>query len=301
MKLPVIKWLAKYWPLSMILLLISGDRLGGVMLDTISVNSQFRYSRLYADKADAQILLAGNSRGLMFYQPFIEENTGKSTFNFSYNGMPVSLVSVLIKDYLDRYDSAEVLFLDITLLDRNMHLKLIPAFMPFTNYSSRLKNLIRTSNKKSYIASELSHLYRYNGEVFQRTLFHLNNDDENWLLDREISPAIAAQVEQLPDFSFEVTPASWSELKSLINFTKQKGVEVKLLVNPYFPPYVSKLTNLDQLIADTEKVTGLKVHDYSKALKPDDGFGDYQHLNKKGSAVFLKKLIQDGVLTIPMQ
>src|SRR5690606_27714487 len=84
-----------------LLILFTGDRLLSILIDKFIVSkSEFRYSKLYRGKAKADILIIGNSRGLSFYQPSIEEETGLSVFNLSYNGLPTNLALVLFKDYL---------------------------------------------------------------------------------------------------------------------------------------------------------------------------------------------------------
>ena len=77
----------------------TGDRFFAFILKKGVQQSQFRYSRMYRGEAEASILLMGNSRGLGFYQPYIEEVTGEETFNLSYNGMTMDVAAALISDY----------------------------------------------------------------------------------------------------------------------------------------------------------------------------------------------------------
>ena len=69
-----------YWILAIIALFFIGDRVGGYIVKQVVLKSQFRYSRMYKGEAKADILLVGNSRGLSFFQPTIEEFTKKETF-----------------------------------------------------------------------------------------------------------------------------------------------------------------------------------------------------------------------------
>ena len=94
----------------------------------------------------------------------------------------------------------------------------------------------------------------------------------------------------------EIVKGVMDHLASTVEFAKAKGVDVKLVINPYYPPYLDKLVNLDLLKEEAEKATGMKVHDYSGAVTDPSGFGDYQHLNKAGSRIFLDKLKEDGIL-----
>ena len=287
------------WIIALLAIAFPGDRLGGWLLGNIVEDSQFRYSRLYCGDADCDLLFAGNSRGLIFYQPYIEEKTGVSTFNLSYNGMPVNLAATLLKDYLDRHKPPKVLVLDITLLDKRMDSRLVTGFNCYTPYSERLSDLMRDSFPNDFYGGKVTHLYRYNSEVFQRAFYYLKKSDEDWLLDRVISPTLQKDVEKQGVFDYDYTPEMLESLADVVNYAKEKGVRVELVVNPYFPPFAEKIGNLAALKSEIEKQTGLPVHDYSNSISGVDGFGDYQHLNKNGAKQYLDKLIEDGIIGIP--
>ena len=317
-----------YWVFIVILLFFAGDRLFGWVLKQLTEKSQFRYSRLYQDEAAADILLVGNSRGLIFYQPHIEKITGKKTFNISYNGMPMNLAEVLVKDYLEKYPAPKQMILDVSMCDR-LNKSLISGFNLYTPYSPRMYDLVHQNDTTGAIAGKIFHIYRYNSEIFQRSMFYLNKSDEDWLLDRVINDAMVTGITNYkPDTikivhrdtirpedrkerlfksivsnltsskngEVEYVKGVMEHLASTVEFAKAKGVDVQLVINPYYPPYLDKLVNLDQLKAEAERATGMKVHDYSNSVKDREGFGDYQHLNKAGSRIFLDKLLEDGIL-----
>jgi len=321
-----------YWVFIVILLFFAGDRLFGWVLKQLTEKSQFRYSRLYQGEAKADILLVGNSRGLIFYQPHIEKITGQKTFNISYNGMPINLAEVLVKDYLEKYPAPKQMILDVSMCDR-LNKSLISGFNIYTPYSPRMYDLIHQNDTTGAVAGKIFHIYRYNSEIFQRSMFYLNKSDEDWLLDRVINDGMVAGItDYVPDTikivqrdtikpedrkerlfkgvmnqlgsvvsgntngEDEYVIGVMEHLAATVNFAKEKGVDVQLVINPYYPPYLDKLVNLDLLKAEAEKATGMKVHDYSGAVIDREGFGDYQHLNKAGSRIFLDKLKADGIL-----
>ena len=283
------------WIFATIALAFLGDRAGGWVLGKITTESQFRYSRLYSGQAECDILLVGNSRGLIFYQPYIEEKTGLETVNLSYNGMPMDLARALVEDHLDRYRPRQLL-LDISLLDKRMDARLINGFNLYTPYSERLSHLLEEKYPKGYYGGLVAHLYRYNGEVFKRAFYYLKKSDEDWLLDRVISQQMQDDVAKIDTFNYDFTEEMLADLAELTRFAQAKNVDVKLVLNPYFPPFAKKIFNKETLISATEKATGLAVHDYSNAVQGLDGFGDYQHLNKNGAREFLDKLVADGVM-----
>ncbi|MFK7809713.1 MAG: hypothetical protein AB8F74_18045 [Saprospiraceae bacterium] len=282
------------WIFATILLFFIGDRIGGVLLKKAVDQSQFRYSRMYTGKAASDILLVGNSRGLIFYQPHIEKITGKKTFNISYNGLPIDLAKSLVADYLDNYQPKKMI-VDITMCDR-FNNQMISGFNLYTPYSKNISELIQETDQNGFYAAKLSHLYRYNSELFQRSLFYLNKNDEDWLLDREINDFMVANVQQEEPYNIGFTTPMLTHLNDMVKNAQAKGVEVHLVINPYFPAFAKQIENLEQLKSEVERATGLKVKDYAMAVMETKGFADYQHLNKYGAALYLNQLLKDNIL-----
>ncbi len=281
------------WFLLLIAITLIGDRVGGYFLQRIVDKSNFRYTSLYQGKAQADILLVGNSRGLSFYQPHVEEATQKTTFNLSYNGMPVDLARVLVEDYFERHPAPALVLIDITLSDK-YNIPLISGFTAYSTYSKRLDSLIQAVNPKLYYACKFSHLLRFNNEVFLRALYYQGNTtDKNWLLDRVISDGMREKVTQEP---YKIDLIKIEELKAIIKIAQENGSEVKLTVTPYYPPFRHHMEGLDKFIAAVEEHTQLPVHDYSTALSNYEFFGDYMHINKDGSKSLIQLLQQDGIL-----
>lgn len=280
------------WFVLFFAVVVAGDRLAGALLQGQVDGSQFRYSRLYRGAAAADILLVGNSRGLAFYQPYIEEKTGHTSFNLSYNGMPMDLAKVLVQDYLDRYPAPQVMVVDITTCDR-INDELLNGFLAYTAHSPRLDTLIRAKQLTTWRGGQVSALFRFNNEVFQRALYYHNRSDEDWLLDRVINPQLAANVAS-NSYELEVQDYLVRELREMVASAQAKGVPVRLVIGPYFPQFQVK--NLDQLKTAVEQATGLPVSDYRHALADPSDFGDFMHPNKKGAMAFIDLMRADTVL-----
>lgn len=277
-----------FWALSLCLVFFTGDRLVGFWLKKQTASSQFRYSRMYGGRGDADILLVGNSRGLAFYQPYIEKITGKSTFNISYNGLPAQLAKVLVADYLEKYPSPKTILIDITLCDRT-NTTLIAGFSTYLPDSHRLDTLIRGQSNDVWWGNQISALFRYNNEVFQRAMFYRNRSDEDWLIDRQIAPTLAATV-PLDTFPVSIQPALISELAAMVALARAAGHDIRLIIGPYYPGMVRDWKNLLDLKTAVEKSTGLQVYDFSQALKDPADFGDLMHPNKQGAIHFANLL-----------
>ncbi|RMF31062.1 MAG: hypothetical protein D6765_02330 [Bacteroidetes bacterium] len=275
----------------MLLLVILGDRLGGWALQQAVDRSRFRYSRLYTGRAEADILLLGNSRGLAFFQPYVEELSGKRSLNLSYNGLPMDLGRRLLEDYFERYPPPERLFIEVSMCDRE-NPRLIAAFGPYARHSQRLRRLIADKAPRAHCAGLLSHLYRFNGEVFQRALFYLNRSDEDWLLERTIPPAERRRAAQLPPQTLDLQPAMLEELAAAVRLAQSHGTRVELVLMPYFPDFARKIENLEEALEAVERTTGLPVRNFAEALNDPAFFGDYRHLNRRGSRRFLELLLR---------
>jgi hypothetical protein len=278
--------------LLLLLLFFAGDRLGGYVLEREVMASQFRFSRLYDGRAAADVLLLGNSRGLTFYQPHIESITGKTTCNLSYNGLPMDVAEALVLDYLDRYPAPQKLLIDITLCDREND-ALLTGFLCYGGLSQRLHQLVRQKSPEAWWGAQVSHLYRYNHELFQRALFYRNRSDADWLLDRAIAPEQAAQASQ-HSYDLQVQDNLIQSLVATVAAARAKGVAIALVIGPYCPGF--QVPQLDALKQVVMQRTGLPVHDYRAALPDASDFGDYMHPNKKGSVVYLDLLRRDGIL-----
>lgn len=289
------------WILVLLAITFLGDRLGGWFLKKSVDKSQFRYSRLYTQRAQSDILLVGNSRGLIFYEPYIEEITGMKTFNLSYNGMSVDLMNTLVKDYFEKYDAPQLMIVDVTMCDR-INDQLTTGFNTYSTYSDRLEDLIIERGGNMGHGAKVSHLFRYNSEIFQRALYYLNKTDKDWLLDRVINQNMVDGAADLEPYTIDLEPDSTmrdylpDQLKSMIETAQSKGTKVELVINPYYPAFAKKIENLTSFKTKIEAHTGLKVNDYAQLITEQKGFGDYQHLNKYGARLYLDQLKKDGIL-----
>ena len=283
------------WIPIFLLLAFVGDRIGGLMLKKIVEQSQFRYTQLYTNQAEADILLVGNSRGLMFYQPHIEEMTGKRTFNICYNGLPINVARAMVEDYFDMYRAPERLVLDITMCDR-LNKTLMAGFNMYRPYSHRLHTLLRDSIPKVSYAGNVSHLYRYNSEVFQRSIAYLKSSDKFWTNERTINDFLVEDTKNLPPYEITFLETFNDDLLAIKKLCQTKGTQLHFVVNPYFPAFANTITNLDSVRQVITEHTGVPVKDYSLALPNREDFSDYQHTNTAGSKKYLDQLQKDGIL-----
>lgn len=283
------------WVFALLGFTLLGDRLGGALLHRFVDHSQFRYSRLYNGSAGADVVFMGNSRGLSFYQPYVRELTGQNSFNFSYNALPMDLSYTLFQDYLQRNSSPRKLIIEVSMCNKR-NKELIVGFGCYAPYSPGLAQLISSYDPKMGAAGEVTSLVRYNNEVFQRALYYLKKPDENWLLNRTISPTMLNALAARPPYELNAEPEMLKNLVKTTNLAQAKGIAVHLVVNPYLPGFAAKLGHLSSWKAQITAATGLPITDYSSAVQGNEFFSDYQHLNVKGSYQLISLLKKDAIL-----
>jgi hypothetical protein len=279
------------WVIFFIAVLFAGDRLIGMYFQHEVDKSMFRYSRMYRGEGKADIVIVGNSRGLNLFQPYMEQQTGRKTFSLCYYSMPCEIAAVIAEDYLDRYKVQTVLC-EISIVEMSDD-RLLPGFTTYLPDSKRIDSVLKNKVKNSWISSKVSHIYKYNNEVFQRALFYRNRLDNDWFFDRTISDRAAKEAEGL-SVEWKVPEKHVQDLKQLADYCKARNINLKFIIGPFFPKYQVK--NLDKLKQRVEEVTGIPVRDYSYSIQDITAFSDYNHANIKGGKEVVDLMIKDGVL-----
>ena len=279
------------WIIGLFIVVFAGDRIGGWILQKQIDASQFRYSRMYRGKAAAEILVIGNSKGLNLVIPEIEKATAEKAFSLCYNGMPVALASTLVMDYVDRNPDLKMVIVELCMVEL-AETDLISEFNSYMKNSKRLDSLIKITNKSGWLSSKISHLYRFNNEVFQRALYYRNRIDNDWTMDKTISNRMKEEAAKL-SIDFSGDSLKLRHIKMMVDYCRQKNIKVKLLIAPFHP--LVKLKNVEILKTNSQKITGLQVLDYSQAIRKDEYFADFLHLNQKGSIEFVNLIAKDSV------
>jgi hypothetical protein len=274
----------------------AGDRLLAMLLDQVLLRSQFRFSVLYKGGQQYDIIIMGNSRGVnSFYTPAIQETTGKTTVNMSYNGMSTDLAEALFMDYLDRNRKPKLLILEISNVTDESGL--LNELKLYAAHSERLAKLLRAANPQVALWTEASHIFKFNGEMFLRTLYYYQESDQTWINRYQISPALLQSTRSGRDGIFRATPENLAALKRIIKVARTQGIEVRAVVGPYLPAYCDQITNFQDWMNQIRKAIGsdIRIWDYTRAIVDTTAFADREHLNYQGTIVLLKSLVRDGI------
>ncbi len=277
----------------------AGDRLLAMGLGALQAQSGFRFSKVYAEGGPpADVLVLGDSRGVNgFYAPALAKATGARVLNLSYNGMGPRLAEAILRDYLDRHPAPKLVLLDPTCVLARPGL--VSELSNYAGRSERLQALIEAEDPTRAAAGRVSHLYRFNTEVFLRALFYLRKSDQTWINDYRIGEAQlqalreAEPKTELPDLD----PADLEALGRIVTAARAAGADVRLVIVPYLPLYRRLLTwwptFVDQLDAATPDAP---VLDLSVAFDDVALFADGLHLNRRGAAPMVDALRAAGAL-----
>lgn len=265
-------------------------------LQELLKQSDFRFSRLYQGNSKADVLVLGNSRAVnAFYAPEMEKVLGKEVFQLSYNGMSMEVAELLFRDYLEHNEAPDLLLLEIT----NLHVtnELLKDLKLYYGMSRRLRNSMAEETPILKMACDLTHLYRFNGELFLRTLFYFKKSDQSWINSGRIDPDFAASYE-IPQSEkavnlFPVNGSNWQSLLAMIEECKKEHISIVLVVSPYLPAHRLGLEEYQSNLEAMKSVLpeGIILIDGSLALKDHQDFADAIHINKDGGEEFLKYLM----------
>lgn len=267
------------------------DRAVAYGLGKLVLNSQFRYSRLLSGGSNADIVIIGNSRGVNgFYAPDIEAMTGKKVLNLSYNGLSMEGGLLMFENYLERNNAPTVLILEIT----NLHISGYPEeiLQLYSGVEKTFHNKWTALRpKQSFIATNLSHVYCYNNEMFLRTLAYQSKTDQNWINRYKIDETFAETFKPAPWMHEQwrvVQPTAMNALHRLVQIAKIHKIRVEMVVTPYLPEYINNIPEYVSWVEAVKKELGSQqiIWDFSSALADNRYFADPLHMNFDGFQQF---------------
>lgn len=290
-------------PLALLFLFVAlsaaGDRGGAALLKRITRDSGFRYSRLYAGKAAADVLILGDSRGVhSFYAPALQKALGRRVLNLSYNSFSTLMLETVLADYLGHNPPPRLVVLEVTNFPRESNV--LGNLKPFVGESSRVAALFRREDPRTAAAMDLLHLYRYNSESFLRILYYTyrRRDDQDWILDARAKRAdldIANDPTGVYLSGSRFERENFEAVARLLELSRRHGFEVRFVAAPYWPGFRDRVKDWGGILAYLEQhVTGGRpVWDYSLAVSDPHYFADRVHLNRDGALWFARRLEAD--------
>lgn len=281
-----------------LVLVLALDRVGAMVLESVVLRSQNRFSRMYHDTIPSGIVVLGNSRGVnTLYAPDLSERIGIPAFNLSYNGMPTTMAEAVFLDYLEKQEAPRLLVLEVSNL--RVGADMVNDFKVYSAISPRVYALLEKEYPEVAIATKVTNLYRFNSEYFLRTLYWFNKSDQTWANRYTISDTLLANVFGDPAEKTDPIPIvddNVEALRGILAVARERQIEVRLLIAPYLPAYVEGLEDFPTWKANIQALVGAqyKIWDYSSAIRENKYFADRRHLNLEGTRVLLDKMMKDG-------
>ncbi len=272
-----------------VLIFLLADTTMSFCLEKISSKSKIKFSRLYNEQIDANVLFLGNSRGLScFYAPLFDEITGEKSFNLSHNGLTAPIINVFLEDYIARNQAPKVIFLEMSCLNDNIFV--FPKFKQYMSHSNSLESLIKENNPSVYYASKISKSFSYNSEYFLRNLYFLKHNDQSHFNPRVVSDEhydyITKDNNDLPRY---LDTTFISSLENIVKQCDDNGIELI----PVFAPVIDKYQDMTLISEFNNSVSasiGKEVLDLSSILSDRSMFADEVHTNNNASETITRVL-----------
>ena len=279
--------------LAIILAFFVIDNVFGYLLVEVSKRSSFRYSQLYTNPINADVVFIGNSIAVnSFYSPSFNKLTGLKSFNLSFNGLTFPIINILIDDYLQRNTKPKVIYIEISGLSSNQS-DILTNFKQYIPDSELIANRIKSIYPGVYYSSLVSKSFPYNSEFFLRTMYYLIKDDQSWINMNSISESRYNMLDAAERHKLVLKDMSRIEIlefSDLVKSLSKKGVKVVPVLAPIIDKYRDK-KEIDEYINNFEKNTGTRVVDLSDSDLDIEMFADSIHTNKKGAEIVINKLI----------
>ena len=279
---------ALIWLVALVAIVIAGDHILAGVLRKIVVRSQFRYSRLYRGGNSADVIVLGDSRGLSFYAPAIEELTGLRALNLSYNSMSPRIAEAILLDYVEHNRPPRMVIVEVT--SAIVSGALTSELRTYASLSPRLAALYAERYPVAAVAGRMFRLFPLNSELFLAVLHYMRQTDQDWIPRETMTSAVRTR----PRNRWRLAPFldNVEALARMVGLLHQRGIEVRLVIAPYGPSNVPvNVAGFADLIARRVQAP---VWNYASAVADPVDFADQVHLNERGSRVFLQMLQRDG-------
>lgn len=243
---------------------------------------------------DADIIVNGSSRALLFYSPDIfESNFHYETYNLGMNGACIDKQYFKYLMYRKfnkkpKYIIQNIDFSSLEFTNDDFNYQYFPFF-----YYDNIRQEVFKSNTFSF-AEKYIPMYRY-------AHFGIRNMLKDFGPIYKGYYGVNAQWEDLyeePELFFTVDNRTLDMFSQFLAEAKMEGIPVILVYAPIYYDVTDKIINKEEMYSIYDSLSrtfDVPMLDYSKDAICFDSkyFYDSRHLNKTGSELFTKKLCRD--------
>lgn len=248
--------------------------------------SDFRFNR-YFKNDNFDIFILGNSRAVNS----VNERqgsilSGKKVINLAYNGMPNNNIIDFVDDINEKY-TGKLIYIEISSLFEKSN-----SSNEYSFYMDKSKFIFSRFENTRY---RYIKLLSYNNEFFLRNLYYLNRSDQDWSNQNVINEPILKSIAKVKPFNLINEKHQFEERIQLIQSKcDAKGNKLIYFLAPYFPTYLSKARDYD----DLKKVflkRKLAFVDLNQYLLPVSYYADRVHTNSQGAAFLTQNLFNSRI------
>ncbi|WP_207459870.1 hypothetical protein [Azospirillum sp. SYSU D00513] len=232
----------------------------------------------------ADVLILGNSRAdNHFPTSAVQEMTCWSAVNLGMGGAPTTVSNLLFQDYVERHGAPRLLVLEPTsVVDEPMALADLPLL---SYYSPRVDGFIRQADFSMWAGNQAFNLLIFNNNQTIRMGFDmLRGKKDDRTLHGTISDVQRRDIDRLPMEKMEGFQPNWDALNSIIRTAHEHGTKVAVVITPYYPGYIQKVSNFEEFFDDLKRrlPPEVAVIDARRVVKGDQNFMDPLHVNAEG-------------------
>ena len=248
--------------------------------------SDFRFNR-YFKNDNFDIFILGNSRAVSSVNEIQGSIlSGKKVINLAYNGMPNNNIIDFVDDINEKY-TGKLIYIEISSLFEKSN-----SSNEYSFYMDKSKFIFSRFENTRY---RYIKLLSYNNEFFLRNLYYLNRSDQDWSNQNVINEPILKSIAKVKPFNLINERHQFEERIQLIQSKcDAKGNKLIYFLAPYFPTYLSKVLDYD----DLKKVflkRKLAFVDLNQYLLPVSYYADRVHTNSQGSAFLTQNLFNSRI------
>lgn len=287
----------------------------GYMVDAgLHKSRQFYYAEwndLFGGKINADMLILGTSRAWVHFSPqIIDSGLHINSYNLGMDATPFNLQYERLKIYLrynkkPKYILQEVGFNTTLMMSRA--LPMYQQFLPYLNDSAIWKIYCGQYDNVTLIDKYFP-LYKYNNmlPVIKEGLWAYfgkgrpaikykgyQGQDKGW------DGSYEEMVKNNPEgITWRINPKALALFKSYIQFCKDNDIELIMVYTPYYYEMKSHINN-NQEVSDTllnvARAYNVPYLNYTEIYLDSSKtyFYNSQHLNKHGSELFTRLLVND--------
>ena len=272
---------------------VAGDRLIASLFRTAISRSNSALSKAYTGRANADVLVVGNSRAVKSFDvKAMASQLDQSCLNLGTNGMRPRLLHAMLRDYAETNELPERVFVEVSYLKNDWDDSFASDFLLWGQFGEHTMSVLDDRLPRRATASRWIHLQRFGSQQFFRALANRHGNDQLLPFRHSISPAAMSAIEQRSEERFESSTDRLGELALILNQWESQGVEVWLVLAPFLDVYRHKVVNLEQWIKRVETQLDRPILDLSELIDRPHDFADHVHLNRDGQTKMTEFLLQ---------